>query len=878
MLGTKLIFASLYLFTAITVFAQSGLKGNVKNTKGEKLSFATISIKGTSKGTIANEDGNYEIALTTGTYDIIFQYLGHKSLIKNISVGSQYEVFDVVLEEQVINLNEVKISNLQENPAYTIMRKAISMARYHVLEVDAYTARTYVKGSGKVRDFTGLAKALAGDKIKKETGLEIGQTYVLEAINDIGFRQPNTIKETVISNRDNFPPQLKNNSSPIQVANVNFYKPDPLGGGSVSPLSPAAFSYYTFSYEGSFEDRGLEVNKIRLIPKFKSENLYTGTINIIENTWAIHSLDLKSEDQNGKYSLKQLLSPFKDVWMPVYFEFNVAFSAFGINADFRYITNVRDYNLTVNPTFHQQPTVIDEKIDKAAAATLKDKKIDRSQALAQQEMTRKQARKLLQDLEKEEKKERKARNEETDVVRDYTFKIDTLAAKRSSDFWNTERQVPLTAIEIKGYRQADSLTVVNADKIRKDSIKNLPTFKAKHIFFGHTYNYGKRDPENFTYPESFIYKSPLATGNLNGDFYNTVEGYYLNAGFEYKRAKKLDTRLSTGVDFRYSITRNTLNGVFNIDYSFNKIHNAIGFSGGRFVRQFNNENPISPSTNMVYSLFFEDNYMKLYEKAFVSGNFRKWFSEQISLVTNLEFARRYAMPNNHFTPWRNSAEKEYSSNNPITTELANTFFETHNTLILDVEFRIRPFAKVGRYNGREYSINNRKPNFTFKSRNGLLTESRFWQAEAGYTQNWELNKAGNLQINAKIGKFFQKPAYFMDFKHFNGNQTIFSNGGVNAFRNLDYYLYSTADSYLEIHANDEFDKLLLTQITWLRLGDFRENLFVNYFNAFEQGNRYAEAGYGLQGGTILLGFGVEVGASFLNESYNGTFVRLRLPF
>jgi hypothetical protein len=176
-------------------FADTGIKGSIKNVKGESLSFASIIIKGQNKGTMANEDGLYELALPSGTYTVVFQYLSHKSLEKIVNVQNDYVTLNVNLEEQSISLNEVKFSAKTEDPAYTIMRKAISMARFHILEVNNYTARTYVKGTGKINSVSKLLKAVAGNKMEKELGIKIGQTYILESINDINFSQPNTVKE-----------------------------------------------------------------------------------------------------------------------------------------------------------------------------------------------------------------------------------------------------------------------------------------------------------------------------------------------------------------------------------------------------------------------------------------------------------------------------------------------------------------------------------------------------------------------------------------------------------------------------------------------------------------------------------------------------------
>ena len=169
-----------------------GIKGTIKNTKAEQLSFASIIVKGTSKGTMANEDGRYELSLEKGSYTIIFQYLGHKTLEKTVEINADFITYYAVLAEQSVTLNEVRFSAKAEDPAYTIMRKTISMARFKTLELDAFTSRTYVKGTAQVKEVAGLLKMLAGKKIEKELGIKIGQVYVIESINDISFKQPSS--------------------------------------------------------------------------------------------------------------------------------------------------------------------------------------------------------------------------------------------------------------------------------------------------------------------------------------------------------------------------------------------------------------------------------------------------------------------------------------------------------------------------------------------------------------------------------------------------------------------------------------------------------------------------------------------------------------
>ena len=58
----------LLLFIAQNLFAESseaslGIKGKIKNEKGETMPFTSVLVKGTEIGTMANQDGDYEIKL-----------------------------------------------------------------------------------------------------------------------------------------------------------------------------------------------------------------------------------------------------------------------------------------------------------------------------------------------------------------------------------------------------------------------------------------------------------------------------------------------------------------------------------------------------------------------------------------------------------------------------------------------------------------------------------------------------------------------------------------------------------------------------------------------------------------------------------------------
>ena len=123
-----------------------GLRGSVKSATGEVLPYAAVIAKNSASpdrptGTITNAEGRYEIALLPGQYTIVFQFLGFQSVQKSVTIDSDFQTLDITLAEQAFRLAEVQTKAGNEDPAYTIMRRAIAKSRFHQLQVLRFKAR-----------------------------------------------------------------------------------------------------------------------------------------------------------------------------------------------------------------------------------------------------------------------------------------------------------------------------------------------------------------------------------------------------------------------------------------------------------------------------------------------------------------------------------------------------------------------------------------------------------------------------------------------------------------------------------------------------------------------------------------------------------------
>jgi hypothetical protein len=108
------------------------ISGTIKTTKGDILPFSSILVKRSTIGTTANSKGVFSFELPDGTYTLICQYVGYRSIEKTIKVaGSDIQV-DFELEEQQYDLKEVEVRSGAEDPAYAIIRNAIKNREKHL--------------------------------------------------------------------------------------------------------------------------------------------------------------------------------------------------------------------------------------------------------------------------------------------------------------------------------------------------------------------------------------------------------------------------------------------------------------------------------------------------------------------------------------------------------------------------------------------------------------------------------------------------------------------------------------------------------------------------------------------------------------------------
>jgi hypothetical protein len=894
-MSTRLLFVFLWLtLPGLTLAQTTGLlRGTVRMADGKPLPYAALTAKATDRpatGTMANADGEYALKLPLGRYDLTFQYLGFQTRQQAVEIGADPVLLDVTLAEQVVRLAEVNVKKGSEDPAVSIMRRAIAKARFHQLQVLSFTARVYQKVAFTVTKLP--LQGLYREQLKKaelESNFKVGVPILAESVSEVRFSQPNNYRRRVLAVRNSLPAQAEG-MNPGAYFLSSFYNPEVIG--AVSPLSPKAFGYYTFSYQGTFRESGpngtsIEISKIGVTPRGFGEGVFRGTIFIIEDTWAIHSLQLETRNDIGAaIAIRQVCAPVRGVWMPTNQRYNFDGTYLGIGGSGQFVLSQTFSQFQVNPAFVEDVTVLDEKFNKPAV-TLSNKviagqKFDEVVA-KQKEFSTKNLRQLVREYEKQQYKARKQNNEDVAVTRTDSISIDSTARRANPAIWDSLRTVPLSMAEARSYGRADSLATVRIVIARGDSLSGKSRtarrdttnrrFRMGQLLWGHTWPLT---------PEASLRSDDILT-NLR---YNTVEGTTVEAGLRYGyfTNKTKDTEFSLRANGRYGFGWRQFIGYGTAGYRHKTTD--LSLSGGRDVVQYNPDRPVSTLLNTVATTLFGQNLMKLYRKDYFLNLTvtAKPLDGRITLTGSVDLAQRSELPNyrDDLTPVLGWFGNRFTPNRPQNAEDrgptdAGTVMPIHRALTLNLlaEGQLGQ-TRYSLRNGQRRNVRTTGPRWLLNYRRGFAdADYDFVQAQVRHSLPTGIRS--RLDLAVRGGAFLTaNKLYLPDFKHFAGNEFFFMQGDpLTQFRLLPYYQYSTKSRFLEAHALIEFRQFLLTQVVYARLLGLKEDLFVHYL-ATPASRNYTEVGYALDGLVpgFLPFFRLEVIGQFQDWQYRGLGFRV----
>jgi hypothetical protein len=744
---SKQILLSVILLYCFQLTQAATISGTVREANGQPLAFASVMIKGTSKGTTANAKGFYSFQVELGKLVLVAQHIGHQSLEKQLVINKEDVKLDFELALQRYDLKEVVVTSGGEDPAYAIIRKAIASRELHLKEIKRFQCEVYLKGQLQLRNYP---KKFMGKTVDFEDGdtSKRKMIFLSESLVRYSFQEPMSRKTEVISSK------LGGQSDGFGFANpqiISFYENIISLGrglnprGFVSPIANSALSFYKYHFEGTFFENGREISRIKVTPKRKFEPLFSGYINIVEDDWRIQSVQLKIVKEQGMQLLDTL--GLEQLYVPI------SNKAWVIKSQVIYPSG-KIFGFDFWGNFLQ----VYDKFD--LSPTFKRKFFDNT-----------------------------------------ILKYEDSANKKTMAYWDSIRPIPLILEEQKTYKKLDSLEAVRKNPHYMDSLDKIRNkFGVRGLFltglnFGNTKN------------KSSIRINPL----IRSLYYNTVEGGVLQLSMDYNKAFKGREAISIKPMIRYGMANQHWNGSMAFNYTYGKKYRkSLAISGGSDVFQFNNESPILPILNSFVTLRNEHNYMKIYEASFFKFRLDADAGNGLSVGAEFQFQNRKPLENlPDLTRWKDYPDRDFTPNYP--TEITNTNLVANKASLLVFSLRWRPGTNYIEFPDQKINIGSRYPVFNASITTGLEgllgSDVHFTKWKVGINDNLNLKLAGRLNYNFAVSGFLNNQKLFIpDYLHFQGNQLLLSSNFLNSFQLTSYYQYSNqanfnATGHIEYHLN-----------------------------------------------------------------------------
>ncbi|WP_321290612.1 carboxypeptidase-like regulatory domain-containing protein [uncultured Sunxiuqinia sp.] len=250
-----LLFAVFLFVCTFNISAQTLLSGVVRDSKTmEPIPGVNIVVKETQKGTVTNQDGKYQLTLSSINCTILFSSVGYESIRKKVSSKDDKTTLNISMEELVTQINEVKVTG--KTKAREIREKAMPVSVISVQQLQ-----------GTVNSIQDVLTKTVGVTIRSSGG--VGSASRLSVRGLEGKRIGFFIEETPLNDQSDF---IDLNDIPIDmIERIEIYKgvvPAKFGGSSMGGAVNIVLKEYPDRYgDFSYTLESFNTHKIQTILK-----------------------------------------------------------------------------------------------------------------------------------------------------------------------------------------------------------------------------------------------------------------------------------------------------------------------------------------------------------------------------------------------------------------------------------------------------------------------------------------------------------------------------------------------------------------------------------------------------------------------------------
>ena len=325
-LSGKTYLQSIFLLLALSaskdafsqVSGKTVIKGFVFDAKtGVPLTGANVFLEKSTVGTITDSEGKYTIETSVPTDKIVFSFIGYQTESRSISKGItqtlniSLKLSSITLDEVIVNPGKSKYKN-KNNPAVDLIVKVIDnkvvnrKENYDYLEYKKYEkiqfALSNITGKLKKGNLFGKFRFVFDNlDTTKRIGNNVLPLYIKEAISDHYYRKdPEATKEIIRAEKTtNLDEYLDNKGVTSNLnylyQNINIYDNNILflTNNFISPVADNAPLFYKYYILDTISVDKIKCIKLFFEPRNKSDFLFHGNLYItLDSSYAIRKIDM----------------------------------------------------------------------------------------------------------------------------------------------------------------------------------------------------------------------------------------------------------------------------------------------------------------------------------------------------------------------------------------------------------------------------------------------------------------------------------------------------------------------------------------------------------------------------------------------------------
>lgn len=304
------------------------LSGTILDESNNTIPFAILEVINEDQKVMADADGKYELDLSIGKHEIKITALGYHELVTGIKISSSKKTSrDFILKENSQELGAIEIRANSRDLAKEVMQKAIDKRneyekKYRNLSFDMYER---ISLQQEEPDTTESKPDSTGQELSWREKIKITQQRsLIESFSQITTKAPRQYKENILAYRDysdvreysnlnggiridigepDITPQQNMYADPyLYTSNYAFREfdinksivevPAICEKSLLSPIGTGAFLNYKFDVESISYRKNKKIYTIKVTPIFKVEPLFSGTIVIEDESFAVLEYDL----------------------------------------------------------------------------------------------------------------------------------------------------------------------------------------------------------------------------------------------------------------------------------------------------------------------------------------------------------------------------------------------------------------------------------------------------------------------------------------------------------------------------------------------------------------------------------------------------------